>query len=288
MRSFYFLTKYWLKLFRWQVRRGSTSLRWGPTLLRDTPSIFGNAMPKSGSHLIIQVLQGLTKLGPFVNPGFPPVNRFEDNSHLDKNKIIKNLEKMRPGDIRYGYLPARDPFMTAMLKPNRANVFIFRDPRDLIVSHVFYATDMHTGHGMHRYYTETLSTTEERINAAILGVQHPDSRLPSVSKRYKDNIAWLSIPEVFSIRFEDLILTPDKALGDLLDYLLMYDFHPKLSRDEAIRVLRDAIMPKKSGTFRKGSPGNWRDHFTDENKRIFKENTGDLLQQLGYENDANW
>ena len=47
-----------------------------------TPSVLGNAMPKSGSHLINQVVQGLTRLGPFVNPGFPPVNRDEVNEKL--------------------------------------------------------------------------------------------------------------------------------------------------------------------------------------------------------------
>jgi hypothetical protein len=58
--------KHSLKLARWQGRRVLAGLRWGPQNLAKAPAVLGNAMPKSGSHLIIQVLQGLTRLGPFV------------------------------------------------------------------------------------------------------------------------------------------------------------------------------------------------------------------------------
>ena len=60
-------------------------------------------------------------------------------------------------------------------------------------------------------------------------------------------------------------------------------------RPEAIEVLSQSIKPKKSGTFRKGEPGNWKSHFTDENKRRFKAIAGDLLTRLGYEDsDQDW
>ena len=39
----------------------------------------------------------------------------------------------------------------------------------------------------------------------------------------------------------------------------------------------------KSGTFRKGQPGNWQEHFTQANKAHFKATAGDLLIRLGYE-----
>ena len=66
----FFTTKYLLKSARWQGRRLAVALRWGPANLQDTPTVLGNAMPKSGSHLINQVVQGLVQLGPFVNSGF--------------------------------------------------------------------------------------------------------------------------------------------------------------------------------------------------------------------------
>ncbi len=47
--------------------------------------------------------------------------------------------------------------------------------------------------------------------------------------------------------------------------------------------LETSINPKKSPTFRSGKTGEWKKHFTDEHKRIFKDAAGDLLTRLGYE-----
>ena len=73
----YYQIKRQLKLIRLELRRARVARRWGKDVLDKSPSIFGNAIPKAGSHLLIQVLLGLMEIGPFVNPGFPPINRFE-------------------------------------------------------------------------------------------------------------------------------------------------------------------------------------------------------------------
>ena len=53
-------------------------------------------------------------------------------------------------------------------------------------------------------------------------------------------------------------------------------------------VLESSINPSKSPTFRSGKTGEWRQHFTDEHKKIFKEVAGDLLVKLGYEKNNDW
>jgi len=280
--------KHWLKLVRWQARRLAVALRWGPDTLSKTPSVLGNAMPKSGSHLINQVVQGLTRLGPFVNPGFPPVNRDEVNEKLPDDAILANLEQMRPGDISYGYIKARQPFLPVLTQAGRATIFVYRDPRDMLVSHVFYATQMHAGHGMHRYYNDTLKSMEERLNAAIEGVEEPGSQLSPVRTKYDGYIGWLDQPAVLCLRFEDLILDRQNTLNRLLSYLEQRGFTSTMPRSQEIEILSQAIAPKKSGTFRKGQPGNWREHFTAANKTSFKQQTGDLLIRLGYETSADW
>lgn len=284
----YYTVKHWFKLGRWQARRAAAAMRWGAANLQNTPAVLGNAMPKSGSHLIIQILQGLTHLGPFVNPGFPPVNRSEDNHKIPDQAIMNNIQRMRPGDIAYGYISASEPFISSLTGPGRATVFVYRDPRDMIISHIFYATQMHKNHWMHRYYTEVLRTMEDCIDAAIRGVQEPGSELTSVKARYEGYLPWLEQPEVLCLRFEQLILEREKALGSLLDYLEQRGFTPRVSRSLAIETLKQAVIPKKSGTFRKGKPGGWQEHFTEENKTLFKELTGDLLVHLGYEQDKDW
>jgi len=280
--------KHWLKLGRWRMRRWVTELRWGKAELAKSPAVLGNAMPKSGSHLIIQVLQGLTHLGPFVNPGFPPVNRTEDNRKLRAEAVLANIHAMRPGDIGYGYLHACQPFIEALTRPGKAMVFVYRDPRDMIVSHVFYATEMHPGHGMHRYYTEVLRTMEERISAAIEGVDEEGVELSNIKEKYERYLGWLQTPEVLSLRFEDLILDRDNALVCLLNYLEQRGFSPKMTQEQSVLALKEAIAPSRSGTFRKGKPGNWQEYFTPANKTLFKEVAGNLLIQLGYEKDNGW
>ena len=277
-----------LKILRWQGRRAAVAMRWGGKALQAAPAVLGNAMPKSGSHLIIQVLHGLTRIGPFVNPGFPPVNRSEDNSKQPDSFVLRSIQRMHSGDIAYGYVHARQPFLTALTHPGRATLFVYRDPRDMVVSHVFYATQMHPGHGMHQYYNETLHTMEARIQAAIQGVEEPGAELSPIRAKYENYLGWLDQPQVLSLRFEDLILQREAALGEILDYLESCGFTPRIERSQAIAALAEAITPKKSGTFRKGKPGNWREHFTPANKAFFKEQAGDLLIRLGYENDANW
>lgn len=245
-------------------------------------------MPKSGSHLIIQILEGLTGIGPFVNPGMPPLNRHEDNSILPPEKVVTNIRRLDHGDIAYCYLPAEAPYLPELIQPEHAVIFMYRDPRDMIVSHVFYATEMHQEHNMHRYYTESLRNMDERVKAAILGVTAPENPLSPIALKYQRYLPWLEQPSVLGMRFEDLILKRDDALRKILTYLKKFDFRPEVGMDEAVNVLKKAIEPKRSGTFRKGQPGNWREHFSEENKELFKKETGDLLQRLGYEADQDW
>ncbi len=40
--------------------------------------------------------------------------------------------------------------------------------------------------------------------------------------------------------------------------------------------------------YRKGQPGDWRNHFTEEHVAAFKEKFGDLVVRLGYEPDNDW
>lgn len=277
-----------LKLVRHRLRRAAVLLRWGPGSLAGMPIVLGNAMPKSGSHLIHQVVQGLTDIGPFVNPGLPPVNRDEVNAKLDHAAVLANLRLMRPGDIGYGYIKAIAPFIDLLTQPEWAALFVYRDPRDMIVSHVFYASEMHPGHAMHTYYTQTLTTMDDRIRAAIEGVDVPGSQLSPVRVKYEGYMGWLEQPAVLCLRFEDLIQNRPETLGRILDYLAERGFKPRLARKDEIARLERAVAPRRSGTFRKAKPGNWREHFSPENKAFFKQQAGDLLLRLGYERDNDW
>lgn len=40
--------------------------------------------------------------------------------------------------------------------------------------------------------------------------------------------------------------------------------------------------------YRKGTPGDWKNHFSPEHIRHFKDQFGDLLIKLGYESSPDW
>lgn len=282
------------KMLRWHLRRSQVARRWGRKELDRMPIVIGNAMPKSGSHLLIQVLLALAKIGPFVDPGLHPISRSATNKNLPQADVVANLHELQSGDIVYCYLHAKEPYLTELTRDGVAAFFIYRDPRDLIISHVFYATEMHPGHGMHNYYTHKLTSMEQRISAAIQGVQEPDAQLSPILAKYQNYLAWLDQKSVLSLRFEDIIFDRQPPLLDsestfdrILDFLAARGFQPQ-PRYQAIDLLSNAIAPRASGTFRRGQPGEWREHFTAENKRIFKSSTGDLLQRLGYESGDSW
>jgi hypothetical protein len=110
----------------------------------------------------------------------------------------------------------------------------------------------------------------------------------SVKQRYASVFEWLEQPNVMCIRFEDLINNRDTTLDRMLDEVESTGYKIPTSREKALSVLVEAIRPRKSHTFRSGKAGGWREHFTEEHKKLFKDITGDLLVKLEYEKDDNW
>jgi len=90
------------------------------------------------------------------------------------------------------------------------------------------------------------------------------------------------------LRFEDLINNRDATLSAMLDQIQRTGYQIPSARPHALSVLVKAIQPKKSRTFRSGKAGGWREHFSDEHKRMFLDVSGDLLVRLGYENSDEW
>ena len=54
------------------------------------------------------------------------------------------------------------------------------------------------------------------------------------------------------------------------------------------RALQTLVAEDPSSFFRKGVVGDWRNVFTERDKYVFKEEAGDLLIKLGYEEDSDW
>ena len=63
----------------------------------------------------------------------------------------------------------------------------------------------------------------------------------------------------------------------------------KQLEDIAMEMVATSLRTAISPTFRKGIPKEWKTHFNDHNKDLFKElDEGNWLVKLGYEENKDW
>lgn len=287
--------KYSAKLIRRVLRRVVKGARYGDLSLQGVPVLFGNAFPKSGTHLLIQVLQGFARLGPAVVSGLPAILTYDGPTGKARpiGAIIRDLSNLRPGDVAYGHLHATPEVIQYLCRDGVAAFFIYRDPRDVVVSHVHYVTDVNAQHVHHHYYQEELKSFDERLSVSILGRpdladQDPSVPFPDIRTRFEPYLGWMDQPEVLSLRFEDFISGQQGVLERIFDHVQGRGFPTTYKKMDAVEVLAAGIDPKRSPTFRSGRLGQWKEAFTEEHKKLFKEVAGDLLVRLSYEKDNDW
>jgi hypothetical protein len=252
------------------------------------PVLLGISFPKSGTHLLDQILLGFSKVAPYAKRLHSFYAEYEGESGRKRSpeQALSWLDSLRPRDIASAHLFARPETVERVCSPQFVPYFIFRDPRDVVVSHVFYVTDIEARHVHHDYY-QSLPDFNARLNVSILG--RPDSAVefPNIADRFAPYLGWLKRREVLSLPFEDLINDRASALMDIMDHFLA---RAPLSvpRELILESLESSINPNRSPTFRSGKTGEWVKYFTEEHKKIFKDVAGSLLLQLGYEKDFDW
>jgi sulfotransferase 6B1 len=262
--------------------------RWKRLSFGEAPSIFGNSKPKSGSHLLLQILAGFVQIMPYKYVAADPVRTItKDGRRRQSDDILTDLHHVPPGVIGWGYVEATPENVAFLCQPDRVNYFIYRDPRDMLVSQVFFATDMNEEHGMHEFYN-SLPDFDERLKVAITGIDRDGLHMVSVKQRYEGVFQWLEQKHVMCLRFEDLINNRDATLDAMLNEVEKTGYKIPTSREKTLPILVEAIQPGKSHTFRSGKTGGWREHFTEEHKKLFKNVAGDLLVRLGYEKNNDW
>jgi hypothetical protein len=256
----------------------------------DLPILLGISFPKSGTHLLDQILLGFSRVAPFSRRLHSFYAEYEGESGRKRSpeQALAWLDSLRPRDIASAHLFAREEVMQRVCTPKFVPFFIFRDPRDVVVSHVFYVTDMEARHVHHDYYA-SLPDFDSRLNVSILGRPEHSRRVEfaNIAERFAPYLGWLDRPAVMKIHFEDLIQDRAATLNRIIDSFLAR-VTLQSSRASILESLESSINPKRSPTFRSGKTGEWRKHFTEEHKKIFKDVAGDLLIRLAYEKNNNW
>jgi hypothetical protein len=252
------------------------------------PILLGISFPKSGTHLLDQILLGFAKVAPFARRVHSFYAEYEGESGRKRapEQALAWLDSLRPLDAASAHLFARSEAVTRVTSSAFAPYFIFRDPRDVVVSHVFYVTDMEARHIHHDYYA-SLPDFDARLKTSILGRPDADVEFLDIAARFAPYLGWLGCPEVLTLHFEDLIHDRAATLNRILDHLLVRA-PIRTPRELILDALESSINPSKSPTFRSGKTGEWKKHFTEEHKKIFKDVAGGLLVKLGYEKNNDW
>lgn len=98
----------------------------------------------------------------------------------------------------------------------------------------------------------------------------------------------------FEVKYEELLRCPEPLFAGMLR-LLGADADERLVE----KVVQENSFEKRSGNraagvedpksfFRKGIAGDWKNHLTERDRRVFRRVAGDLLVDLGYEKDDHW
>lgn len=128
--------------------------------------------------------------------------------------------------------------------------------------------------------------TEERIRQRASGWNRIVRQGRKGRESFGDNYT-----ELF---YEEHLHRPHEALTTLFGFLEVDTSPEVIERVVEENTFKKLSAGRSSGEetsgsfFRKGISGDWKGVFTERDKRVFKEEAGELLVELGYEEDLNW
>ena len=261
-------------LKRFAHRLGSTKADY-----QNNPPVFCNSFPKSGTHLLLQVLQafpGKVHYGSFIATT-PPI-RFRRRSDRD---ILRRINAVAPGEIVPAHLYFSECAASALSNLGCVHFYIYRDLRDVMLSEANYFVNMAWWHALHRPFRKAKSDIE-RIRLSLHGIPESFAEYPDISKRFGFYEGWLDRDDTFSIRFEDFI-------GANREFTIrkMADFYAsrtgiQLDTDSLIKEALHLLRPEASHTFHRGEAGRGAKVMPEDVRLEFIETAGELMKRLGY------
>jgi len=265
-----------------------------------TPRYLLNGFPKSGLHLVSNMMRPISdpmKAGQFH--GTPWVGTFSGHSWTTNwvvpELVLYRIGRLRPGCYLKGHLGYTPDIERFLWYSGVAQVFIFRDLRDVAVSQAHHVLSEKKAfmHPEKELY-QGMASFDDVLEAIIVGTD----KYPGVLERWELYAPWLQCPWVLKMRFDDMVENRADCAGRILRYgvertaaivgFTVEDAGPLFDelREEMAEASREV---KFSPTFRAGKTGSWKDAFTERHKRLFKEtDKGGWLVKLGFADNPDW
>lgn len=222
---------------------------------------------------------GTSALYTAVKTQMPPETRcvFEPNSSAELN-YVTNGDEDGLAKIMFTSLSSRKYNSNAFDK----NLFIVRDPRDIVVSSLLY-----------RFNRLSLINNEERFNRLLQlfkekeenpsahSLVHILNRFEkngakkyrsSVSRNYRRFLTYIDdIPNHYILKYEDFVVNNTREASEYLEL--------KIERPERLGRWIDKIS-------RKGTSGDWKHWFQEDDTDFFADQLNPILKQMEY--DLAW
>lgn len=267
--------------------------------------VFVSGLPKAGTHLIIQCLIHLAglKTAPTIlsnvlgdlheNVATLPEAGIKigvDNPVFIKKSLVESiLRKVKKKRIVFGHVPYSEEMDDILSDLDYPGIAIIRDPRDMVVSHVYYIWKQEE-HYLHHYY-QSLDSFDKCLMKSILGFEDQKAglKLLNIAERFKAVDNWRQSPLFYVTKFEDLIGERGGGhSGKQEEEIFSIAEHLGIVVSKKKTHLVSNKMFGRGHSFRKGKIGGWRESFKEEHTVAFKKVAGDLLIKSGYEKDMDW
>ena len=240
------------------------------------PPVIVNSLPKSGTHLLLQVTRALPEIryfGRFIaeKPSLTEITR-------STKSLTKKISKILPSETLGAHVTHSSQLKEAMLKINALHLFIYRDPRAVILSEIHYLTYMNKWHRMHNEF-KRLSNFSSRLDLALFG---HDERYPDANYRMLGYAPWINDPEVIAVRYEDLAGENQYAELERIIKLWSKRSQTNIELNTIVSKASLAINPSRSHTFRAGGAETWRTTIHADDLRRLTKHLMPSLQAFEY------
>ena len=283
-RDLIFAARYWKEKLLSQFKSNS------PEAL-----ILCNSYPKSGTHLLYQILYSI-----------PELRKWDDIVSVQALCGIMNtashirwkIGSAPPHSIVRSHLMYCDEILDVLREFNCKTLFIYRDLRDVAVSHARWVTKEKRIflHDLYHQYAGFDDQLMWSIKGVPIGSPFGSNvSQPNIGTDFSRWSGWIKDDNTLAVKFEDLVGERGggsekkriEVVENILEHLSI-PFSPHQVKDKFASY---TLNPDESHTFKKGgkgSIGGWKDLFQEKHKSEFKKVAGEILIQLDYEKDQSW
>lgn len=245
------------------------------------------SVPKSGTYLLHQLLIGM----PNITSEHRHAKRFISTSDHVKdyyNDHFTRLAMLKENEFGIGHVRYSKAYVGMLRSLNMKHVFLYRDPRDVLVSMSYFIKEKWKTHKLYDDFQKKYPTQKHRLIVLIRGVKR---KWPDFYTYNVPYYQWLNERSSYLISFEDLMKS-SKSRHHTLTQLTTYlwsGLKPSIPLEQMVQIMNHQLTVKPTvSTFRSGRIGAWRREFDEEIKQEFKRNAGRLLIEAGYEKNDRW